>query len=102
MRYLAALAILGIFVSQAIAISPTGHSTSGVIVSINGSLFTVKTRTGMARIDISAATANHRVGQPLAVGLPITALGDQIGGGALLATSISRAKSQNQFWPADR
>lgn len=102
MRHIVALAILALLISRALAISPAAHSTSGTIISISGTIVTVKTRTGMARVDITAADKANQVTLPLTVGKPITAIGNQNGGGVLLATAVSRAKPQNQFWPADR
>jgi hypothetical protein len=81
------------------------HVITGILLAVNGSTLTLQTRTGKSvKIDASQAMKNQRVGAPLSVGRVLTVLGSSIeGSGALLATSMYRAKgSSGGFWPPDR
>ncbi len=81
------------------------HVITGTLLAVNGSTLTLQTRTGKSvKIDASQAMKNQRVGAPLSVGMVLTVQGSSIeGSGALLATSMYRAKgSSGGFWPPDR
>jgi hypothetical protein len=81
------------------------HAITGTLVAVNGSTLTLQTHTGKnVKIDASQAMKNQRVGAPLRVGTALTVQGSSIeGSGALLATSMYRAKGfSGEFWPPDR
>jgi hypothetical protein len=67
---------------------------TGTLLAVNGSTLTLQTHTGKnVKIDASQAMKNQRVGAPLNVGMALTVQGSSIeGSGALLATSMYRAK----------
>lgn len=103
MKYIGILLISIIFILNVFALE-TVHSISGKIISINEPLITVIDRNGkQIIIDDSQAVKNELATLPFTVGRSITAIGDKIeNNGALLAISISRAKSQSSFWPIDK
>ncbi len=80
------------------------HVITGILLTINGSTLTLQTRTGKAApIDDSQAAQNEQVGAPLLVGEPFTVQGSSFTAtGALLATSIFRAKGSGDLWPPDQ
>ena len=81
------------------------HLVSGILRAIDQSTLTLQTRTGKSvKIDDAQAVQNQRVGVPLSIGIALTVQGSMIEGtGALLATSIVRAKgTTGEMWPPDR
>jgi hypothetical protein len=78
------------------------HSTTGILMAIDGKTLTIQTRTGqIVKIDASLATKNEQVGA-LHLGEPYIAMGESLTvTGALLATSIVRGKGSADLWPAD-
>ena len=89
---------------SSVASLPSPHVISGTLLAVSGSTLTLRTRTGKsAKIDASQALADERVQAPLSVGTPFTVQGTSLtGSGALLATSIVRAKgSSGNLWPPD-
>jgi hypothetical protein len=85
--------------------SESPHVITGTLLAVNGSTLTLQTLTGKnVKIDASQAMKNQRVGAPLSEGMALTVQGSSIeGSGALLATSMYRAKgSSGGFWPPDR
>ena len=80
------------------------HLITGTLFAASGSTLTLQMRTGKnITIDASKALKAQRIGGPLTVGVPFTALGSTIDRtGALVATSIVRAKPSPETWPADR
>jgi hypothetical protein len=78
------------------------HVTSGTLLAVSGLTLTLQTRTGKSMtIDASKALNAQRIGA-LTVGAPFTVLGSTIDEtGALLATSIRRAKQSAELWPPD-
>lgn len=81
------------------------HLITGTLQAVDGSIMTLQTRTGKSvKIDGAQAVKDQRMGAPLTLGTPLTAQGSSIeGNGALLATSIVRAKGpSSQLWPPDR
>jgi PQQ enzyme repeat len=87
--------------------SPAGavSRVTGTLQSLDGSTFTLLTRSGRTlRVDASAAIANERAAT-LIVGQPYTVLGpllDQAGNAPWRATSIMHAKPGQGAWPIDR
>jgi hypothetical protein len=82
---------------------PSEHLISGTLTAIAGTILTIKTKSGIAKADISQAKQGQRIGVPLDVGLPVTVQGQMIeGNGSLLATAVTRAKPDPSMWPADR
>jgi hypothetical protein len=91
--------------ASAVASLPSPHVVSGTLLTVSGSTLTLKTRKGeSATVDASQAIQNQQVGTPLNVGVPLTAEGKAIeANGALLATSIDRAKGdKGELWPEDK
>jgi hypothetical protein len=91
--------------ASAVASLPSPHVVSGTLLTVSGSTLTLKTRKGKsATVDASQAIQNQQVGTPLNVGVPLTAEGKAIeANGALLATSIDRAKGEKgELWPEDK
>ena len=89
--------------SAALPVASLGtHSTTGILMAIDGTTLTLQTRTGqIAKIDASLATKDEQV-SALQLGEPYLAIGESITGtGALLATSIVRAKDSGDLWPPD-
>jgi hypothetical protein len=81
------------------------HEVSGTILAVSGSTLTLKTRKGKsATVDASQAMANEQIGTPLSAGIPVTVQGSTVAGtGALVATSIVRAKgTSGRLWPPDQ
>jgi len=78
------------------------HVITGTLLAASGSTLTLQTRTGKSiTIDASKALNAQRIGA-LTVGAPFTVLGSTIDEtGALLATSIRRAKQSAELWPPD-
>jgi hypothetical protein len=76
---------------------------SGVLLSVDGSVLTLLTRTGQTvRVDDSAAVANQRTAI-LTVGRPyIVVGGSDLETGAVQALAITRAKPGGTSWPEDR
>jgi hypothetical protein len=107
-----ALTIFGVrsgIAAQALQLSPAAvaspsspHVITGTLLALDGSTLTLQTRTGKAaKIDASQAVKNQQVG-PLVVGTPFTVQGSSITAtGALLATSVVRAKGSGDLWPPD-
>ena len=90
--------------ASAVAAPASPHLVSGTLTAVSGSTVTLRTRKGRATtIDVSQAKQNQRVGTPLKVGKALTVLSSMIeGNGALLATSVVRAKgSSGKLWPPD-
>jgi hypothetical protein len=91
--------------ASAVAAPASPILVSGTVTAVSGSTLTLRTRKGRGMtIDLSQAKQNRRVGAfPLKVGVALTALGSMIeGNGALLATSVVRAKgSSGKLWPPD-
>jgi hypothetical protein len=79
------------------------HVVTGTLRAVNGSKLSLQTRTGATvSIDAYQAIANHRV-TLLTPGQSLTVLGSSFDAtGALLATSISRAKPSSALWPPDQ
>ena len=68
---------------------------------MNGPILTLKMRTGESKAVNTSNAIN--VQRPLNLGIPFTALGSTIDAtGALVATSIVRAKGSGEYWPPDR
>jgi hypothetical protein len=90
--------------SAAARLAAGPHMISGTLVTVNGSVLTLRTRAGkIATIDASGALRNERVTGPLNLGTPYTAQGTTFDAtGALFATAIGRAKSSEGLWPSDR
>jgi hypothetical protein len=91
--------------STPVASPDSPHIVTGTLRAIDRSTLTLQTRTGKSvKIDDAQAVQNQRVGAPLSLGIPLTVQGSSIeGNGALLATSILRAKgSTGELWPQDR
>lgn len=81
------------------------HLVSGILRAVDRSILTLEMRTGKSvKIDDAQAIGNRQVGVPLNIGIPLTVQGSMIeGNGALLATSIVRAKgTTGEMWPPDR
>ena len=78
------------------------HSTTGILMAIDGTTLTIQTRTRqIVKIDASLATKNERL-SALHLGEPYIAMGESLTGtGALLATSIVRGKGSGDLWPTD-
>ena len=98
------IAVTGTPLASAVAAPASPYLVSGTLTAVSGSTLTLRTRTGQqTTIDVSQAKQNRRVGAPLKVGTPFTAFGSMIeGNGALLATSVVRAKgSSGDLWPPD-
>jgi len=77
------------------------HVISGTLLEVNGPILTLKMRTGESKAVNTSNAIN--VQRPLNLGVPFTALGSTIDAtGALVATSIVRAKRSGEFWPPDR
>jgi hypothetical protein len=94
----------GTSLASAVAAPASPHLISGILTAVSGSTLTVTTRGGKsATIDASQAIQNQRLGAPLEVGIPLTALGSTIeANGALLATAVIRAKGHSGgLWPPD-
>ena len=90
--------------ASAVAAPASPYLVSGTVTAVSESTLTLRTRIGRAiAIDLSQVKQNRRVGVPLKVGAALTALGSMIeGNGALLATSVVRAKgSSGELWPPD-
>jgi len=90
--------------ASAVAAPASPYLISGTLTAVSGSTLTLLTRRGQRiTIDVSQAKQNRRVGAPPKVGVPFTVLGSKIeGNGALLATSVVRAKgSSGALWPPD-
>ena len=90
--------------ASAVAAPASPLLVSGTVTAVSGSTLTLRTRRGRAiAIDVSQVKQNRRVGGPLKEGAALTALGSMIeGNGALLATSVVRAKgSSGDLWPPD-
>ena len=112
--YVASYKALTIFGATSIAAQPESatlpvpvaslgtHSTTGKLTAIDGTTLTLQTRTGqIAKIDASLTTKDEHV-SALQLGEPYVAIGESITGtGALLATSIVRAKNSGDLWPPD-
>jgi hypothetical protein len=103
------LAIFGVPPFHPIKFSPVAwpnapHVITGTLLAASGSTLTLRMRTGKSiTIDASKALKAQRVGAPLTVDVPFTVLGSTIDQtGALLATSIVRAKRSADLWPPDR
>lgn len=79
----------------------TGSQISGTVRSINGSLVTLETRSGLAPVDVSEAQAAH-LSVIIIVGKAITARGTRDTNGLLLASTVIHAKSSPKLWPPDR
>jgi len=87
--------------AQTAFIDTTQHEIFGTISSINGSQFTLQTRTGsLVNVDASVAIQND-----LSIGLEVGGAVDVQGtidaSGVLLASSIQRAKDSPDLWPSD-
>jgi hypothetical protein len=78
------------------------HSTTGILMAIDGKTLTIQTRTGqIVKIDASLATKDEQV-SALHLKEPYIAMGETFTvTGALLATSIVRGKGSADLWPAD-
>jgi hypothetical protein len=78
------------------------HVLTGTLLAINGSTLTLQTRAGKTvKIDGSQAARNQQEGA-LRHGEQFTVQGSSLTGtGALLATSIVRAKGSGNLWPSD-
>jgi hypothetical protein len=90
--------------ASAVAAPASPYLVSGTVTAASESTVTLRTRKGRAiAIDVSQAKRSRRVGGPLKVGAALTALGSMIeGNGAMLATSVVRAKgSSGDLWPPD-
>lgn len=87
------------------ALSPSSpHVVTGTLREVSGSKLTLQTRGGESvEIDGSQAAQNQKIMGPLTVGEPFTVLGSSYEPtGALVATSIVRAKSASvSSWPSD-
>jgi hypothetical protein len=78
------------------------HEVTGTLVSIGGSLITLRLRTGrIAGVDDSAAVRRER-SSVLVVGEPFTAIGRYDAAGVLHGAMIIRAKPSEATWPPDR
>ena len=78
------------------------HQVSGTLVSINGSVLALRTRTGiMVRVNDSSAVRHER-SSVLVIGKPYNATGTYDASGALHATAILREKPSPETWPPDR
>ncbi len=81
------------------------HIVSGKVQEISGSTLILTTREGKTvTVDASQAIKEKKVGAPLRVGAPVSALGASLNAaGALEAAVILRPKgTSGTFWPADR
>ena len=80
---------------------PSQHEIVGTITSVSGSQFTLKTRTGsLIEVDASAAIQNELCVE-LEAGETIDAQGTFDATGALLASSVQRAKDSPALWAPD-
>jgi len=78
------------------------HQVTGTLMTIHGSLLTLRTRTGgVVRIDDSDAVRRER-SSDLLVGEPFEAGGRYDAAGVLHAAIIVRAKPSPAVWPPDR
>jgi hypothetical protein len=108
-----ALAIFGVLSGHAPQIAPPPpspvaslsgpHVITGTLLTIDGSTLTLQARTGETEeIDDSQAAQDEQV-SILHVGEPVTVQGSSFTAtGALLATSIVRAKLPGDLWPPDQ
>lgn len=85
------------------AAADTRYELHGTVVSVAGSLLSMRLRDGdVATVDIAAAAKSFRLAQP-APGRAILVRGDRTDpGGHLLATAVLPAKDIPQLWAADR
>jgi hypothetical protein len=95
------LSMLSMSLLCAMAATPV-HSVSGTVLTIDGPLLTVKTRTGTSKINVAAAGKAEMIGLPLTVGAAVVVIGNDINGGVLQALTVSRAKTDPKTWPKDK
>lgn len=82
-------------------VDTTQHEIFGAISSINGSQFTLQTRTGsLITVDASVAIQND-LSNGVEVGGAVDVQGTIDSSGVLLANSIQRAKDSPDLWPND-
>src|SRR5215469_8918302 len=80
---------------------PSQHEIFGTITRVNGSQFTLQTRTGsLMQVDASAAIQNQ-LSVELEAGETVDVQGTFDADGALLAASVQRAKNSPDLWPPD-
>ena len=86
-----------------VASLPSPHVITGTLQHVDGSVLTLKTRTGQSvKIDASQAIKNRQRPPSLTLGLPYTVQGSSSApNGAALATTITRAKGSGPLWPPD-
>ena len=78
------------------------HAITGVLEHADGSVLTLRTRTGkIARVDGSEALRREQTGV-LVQGNAYTAQGTYDSPGALHAQTVARAKPSPAIWPPDR
>jgi len=79
------------------------HVVTGTLLEVSGSTLTLQTHGAKTvKIDDSQAARNEQIMGPLTIGEPLTVQGSALtGAGALLATSIVRAKGSGDLWPPD-
>ncbi|MGB8910560.1 MAG: hypothetical protein WCC84_17585 [Candidatus Cybelea sp.] len=78
------------------------HQVTGTLVSISGSVLTLRTRTGIiVRVNDSDAVRHER-SSVLVIGKPYNATGTYDASGALHAIAILREKPSPATWPPDR
>jgi hypothetical protein len=86
-----------------VALSPDTRRLTGTLISSSGAELTLVTRTGeKVGVDASVALERQRATQ-LIIGRPYTVLATvRVEDGALMASSVMRAKPGKDAWPADR
>ena len=86
-----------------VASLPSPHVITGTLQQVDGSVLTLKTRTGQSvKIDASQAIKNSQTPPSLTLGVPYTVQGSSFEpSGAALATTITRAKGSGPLWPPD-
>ena len=94
--------VLMLMASPVMAMDIPTHSVSGTVVTIDGQLLTVKTRTGLSKINIAGSAKAEMIGLPLKVGAMVVVVGNNINGGVLQALTVSRAKPDVKSWPNDK
>jgi outer membrane protein assembly factor BamB len=84
-------------------LSPDQKQLTGTLIATSGAELTLRTRSGeKVGVDASAALERQRV-TTLIVGQPYTVLATvRAADGALIASSVMRAKPGTEAWPADR
>lgn len=91
--------------AHAVALRSTINAPSevtGTLLTVRGSLLTLRTRTGkLVQVDDSDAARHERIGD-LVAGKPFNARGKYDAAGVLHAVAIVRAKPSEASWPADR